>query len=441
MIAIIDYGMGNIHSVQKALELMGAKTIVTNKPAELLSADKAVLPGVGAFDDAVKEMEKSGLMAALADYIKSKRIFLGICLGMQLLFETSEEAKAQKGLGVLKGTVKKFVNKSNLKVPHMGWNQLQIKNNSCALLKDIPDNSFVYFCHSFYPKPENSKVIAATSDYGVEFSSIVWQDNIYGVQFHPEKSQEVGLKNVKELCRFMLIIPAIDIQGGCVVRFVQGSLDKKVYSRDPVKTAKHWVKQGAKLIHVVDLDGAFTGTPRNLEIAKQIAKAIDVPIQFGGGVRNMEMIEKILDCAAQRVILGTKAAQDKSFLKKAFKKFKDKIIVSIDTKDDKVLTKGWQASQGKMDALKFADTLKTIGFKKVIYTDVLKDGTLKGPNIMAIKKLMKETGLKVIASGGISSLNDIQRLKLLEKKGLTGVIVGKALYEGRFTLAEALKFS
>jgi len=239
----------------------------------------------------------------------------------------------------------------------------------------------------------------------------------------------------------MIIIPAIDIKDGCVVRFVQGRLNKKVYSRDPVKTAKHWVKQGAKMMHIVDLDGAFTGTPKNLDVAKQIAKAVDVPVQFGGGIRNIGMIDKLLDSGIWRIILGTKAAEDRDFLKKAFKEFKDKIIVSIDAKADCVLTKGWKSSYGNTDILKFAHSLKTIGFKQVIYTDVLKDGTLKGPNIKGIKSLLKETGLKVIGSGGISSLSDIQKLKLLEKKGLVGVIVGKALYEGRFTLTEALKLS
>jgi len=239
----------------------------------------------------------------------------------------------------------------------------------------------------------------------------------------------------------MLIIPAIDIKDGCVVRFVQGRLDKKIYSRDPVKTAKHWAKQGAKLIHVVDLDGAFSGTPKNLDALKQIVRTVDVPIQFGGGMRNLRIIETLLDYGVARIILGTKAARDRDFLKKAFKKFENKIIVSIDTKAERVLTKGWQSSYGKTDILKFASSLKDIGFKQIIYTDVLKDGTLKGPNIKGIKNLLKETGLKVIASGGISSLKDVQRLKLLEKKGLVGVIIGKALYEGRFTLAEALKLS
>ncbi len=194
MIAIIDYGMGNIHSVQKALESMGAKTVVTNKPADIKSCDKAVLPGVGAFDDAVLELKKQNLIDALNEFIRAGKMFLGICLGMQLLFEESEEAKTTKGLDVLKGAVKKFENKDGLKVPHMGWNQLKKVPGDCPLLKNIPDNSYVYFCHSYYPQPKEQRVIAATTDYGVDFTSIVWQDNIYGVQFHPEKSQEVGLK-------------------------------------------------------------------------------------------------------------------------------------------------------------------------------------------------------------------------------------------------------
>lgn len=251
---------------------------------------------------------------------------------------------------------------------------------------------------------------------------------------HAHKSS--GFSKIK-----MLIIPAIDIKDGCVVRFVQGRLDKKVYSHDPVKTARHWAKQGAQLIHVVDLDGAFSGRPKNLVAARQIARAVDVPIEFGGGIRNLAMIEALLGYGIQRVVLGTKAAADRDFLKKAFKKFKHKIIVSIDIKTNRILTEGWKSSLGNMNVLGFAHRLKDMGFKQVIYTDVLKDGTLKGPNIKGIKNLLKETGLGLIASGGISSLNDIQRLKLLEKKGLVGVIIGKALYEGRFTLAEALKLS
>lgn len=239
----------------------------------------------------------------------------------------------------------------------------------------------------------------------------------------------------------MLIIPAIDLQDGCVVRFVQGRRDKKIYSRDPLKTARHWIKQGAKLLHIVDLDGAFTGEPKNLNIVKEIASSVNVPIEFGGGIRNLNTAKIILQFGVQRVVIGTKAVSDKTFLKKILSQFKDRVIVSIDAKNGKVLIEGWQAGYKSLDTSTFALALKEIGCVQVIYTDTLKDGTLSGPNIKATRNLLKETGLKVIASGGISTLNDIRKLKKLENLGLTGIIIGKALYEGRFTLAEALKLA
>ena len=239
----------------------------------------------------------------------------------------------------------------------------------------------------------------------------------------------------------MLIIPAIDLKDGCVVRYVQGKLHKKVYSKDPVKTARHWVKSGAEWLHIIDLDGAFTGIPKNLNIVKEIAKSIDVPIQFGGGIRDLKMIKTALDAGIRRVILGTRAVEDKAFLKKSFVKFNNKVIISIDAKKGKVMTKGWKEVNKGYDALTLARELKGLGFSEAIYTDTLKDGTLSGPNLSGIKAILKGSGLNIIASGGISSLEDISNLKKLQKQGVVGVIVGKALYEGRFSLAEALKYS
>jgi glutamine amidotransferase len=188
MIAIIDYGMGNIHSVQKALEVMGAQAVVTNKASDIEACDKAVLPGVGAFDDAMAELKKQGLVTAIHNHVNSGKAFLGICLGMQLFFESSEEAPQTQGLGIFEGQVKRFDSKKGLKVPHMGWNQLKISKRDCPFFWEIGDEPFVYFCHSYY---------------GVSFSSSVWRKNIYGVQFHPEKSQKAGLKmleNFVKLC-------------------------------------------------------------------------------------------------------------------------------------------------------------------------------------------------------------------------------------------------
>jgi glutamine amidotransferase len=203
MIAIIDYGMGNIHSVRKALELCGSETIVTNKPGDLRLCQKIVFPGVGAFDDAAAELKKENLAGALKEEIAKGKPFLGICLGMQLLFQASEEANKELGLAVLKGRVRRFQNQPGLKVPHMGWNNLEQRVDNCPLLKGIADNSFVYFCHSFYPDPDDPKIVAAACDYGKPFAALVWQKNVFGVQFHPEKSQEAGLKILKnfvEIC-------------------------------------------------------------------------------------------------------------------------------------------------------------------------------------------------------------------------------------------------
>lgn len=237
----------------------------------------------------------------------------------------------------------------------------------------------------------------------------------------------------------MLIIPAIDLQDGCVVRFVQGYKEKKVYSNDPVKVAKSWVRQGAKFLHIVDLDGAFSGVSKNLKFVKAIIRAIKVPVEFGGGVRDINTIKEMLKLGVARVVLGTKAVEDEEFLKKAFAKFGDKIIVGVDAKEGKIMVKGWKTGYKNTDAIKFSLYLKKMGFKELIYTDTLKDGTLSGPNIREIKKLLKITGLKIIASGGVSRLSDLDKLKSLEKEGLSAVIVGKALYEGRFTLPQALK--
>lgn len=203
MVALIDYGMGNIHSVKKALETCGAKVLVTNNPKDILLSRKIVLPGVGAFDDAMGKLEEQGLASVIKEGIKNKKPFLGICLGMQLLFEESEEAKKKKGLSILKGRVKKFPS-GDFKVPHMGWNQIKsCGGNRSILLEGVAEGADLYFCHSYYPQPKDKAIIAATTEYGLNFASFVQRENVFGVQFHPEKSQETGLKimgNFVRLC-------------------------------------------------------------------------------------------------------------------------------------------------------------------------------------------------------------------------------------------------
>lgn len=189
-IVIIDYGMGNLHSVSKAVEAVGAVPIVTADKKIIAAAEKIILPGVGAFGDCMKNLQATGLVPELIKHIKSGKGFLGICLGMQLLFESSEESSGVAGLGIFKGAVKRLI--TEYKVPHMGWNRLKLK--AASPLTAAADGSYVYFVHSFHAVPEDSNIITAVCDYGTEITAAVGRDNIQALQFHPEKSGEVGLK-------------------------------------------------------------------------------------------------------------------------------------------------------------------------------------------------------------------------------------------------------
>lgn len=196
LIAIIDYGMGNLRSVEKAFEYVGHRAFVAKHPGEVSDASHVVLPGVGGFPECMKNLENTGMIEAVYKSIESGKQFLGICLGLQLLFSESEEFGCHKGLNILEGRVVRFTLGHEFKVPHMGWNQIMIKKE-ISLLKGIPDNSFVYFVHSYYVVPSDKEIISTQSDYGGEFVSSVWKDNIFACQFHPEKSQEIGLRILK----------------------------------------------------------------------------------------------------------------------------------------------------------------------------------------------------------------------------------------------------
>jgi len=191
MIALIDYGMGNLGSVDKALQRVGCQVRITNDAEVIQQADGVVLPGVGAFDDCMEHLQSCALVAPIKDAIEQGKPFLGICLGLQVLFEGSEEGSKLPGLGVLKGRVVRF--RHNLKIPQIGWNQISIQRHA-PHLGGIADGSWVYFVHSYYVEPEDEGIIATTTEYGCQFVSSVWRDNLFACQFHPEKSQDVGIK-------------------------------------------------------------------------------------------------------------------------------------------------------------------------------------------------------------------------------------------------------
>jgi phosphoribosylformimino-5-aminoimidazole carboxamide ribotide isomerase len=233
----------------------------------------------------------------------------------------------------------------------------------------------------------------------------------------------------------MFIYPAIDIKDGRCVRLVQGKFsDVTVYSDHPVEMALNFEQLGAEYLHVVDLDGARLGEPQNIAVISEMAVKLGIPVQLGGGIRTIEMIEIILCKGIQRVILGTSAVKNPELVKKAVASFGNNLAVAIDAKDGMVAIEGW-ARTSEFTAIGFAKKMEDLGAKTIIYTDISRDGMLKGPNLKAMEDMAKAVGIDVIASGGVTSLQDIRNLKEI---GVSGAIVGKALYTGDVDLQEAI---
>jgi len=239
----------------------------------------------------------------------------------------------------------------------------------------------------------------------------------------------------------MLVIPAIDLRGGRCIRLKQGRKeDVTVYDGQPLEIAQSYQDDGARMLHIVDLDGAFA-EPRsgNLQVLREIIRKIDIPAQFGGGLRGYKDVEEVIGLGVSRVVIGTLAVESPETLLKVMQSFGgDRIVVGIDAKDGQVLTRGWERP-GNISALELAQEVGALGVERIIYTDVARDGMLTGVNIEQTCMIARESGLKVTASGGVSSLDDLKRLKVASGCGIDSVIVGKALYEGRFTLKEALQ--
>lgn len=236
----------------------------------------------------------------------------------------------------------------------------------------------------------------------------------------------------------MIVIPAVDIKGGKCVRLRQGLMEEEtIFSDNPEEMALKWQEKGAKRLHLVDLDGAVNGETSNKKVVQNIVKMVSVPVQLGGGIRNMETIGEYIDMGIDQVILGTVAYKNPDLVDEACKRYANKIIVSIDSRDGYISIEGWTEST-QMAAIDLAKNFENMGVNSIIYTDIKRDGMESGPNLDAIKKFAGALNIKVITAGGISSLRDIEDLSLLEKYGVNGAIVGKALYSGSIKLEEAI---
>jgi len=236
----------------------------------------------------------------------------------------------------------------------------------------------------------------------------------------------------------MLVIPAIDLKGGKVVRLTQGKPEKEItYSTNPVEVAKMWEEKGAKILHVIDLDGAISGRLENLGKVKEIISQIKIPVQLGGGIRDLRTVKEAFDIGVSRIIIGTKAAIDPNFTRSIVGQFKDRIVVSIDAKGGNVAVWGWQ-QMTEYSAVTLAQEVKQIGVREIVYTDISRDGMLEGPNFDAIRSFTQSVKMRVIISGGISSLEDVKKLVPYSQQGVIGIIIGKALYTQDIKLEDAL---
>jgi phosphoribosylformimino-5-aminoimidazole carboxamide ribotide isomerase len=236
----------------------------------------------------------------------------------------------------------------------------------------------------------------------------------------------------------MVIIPAIDLKNGQCVRLVQGDFKRvTVYSENPVEIARLWQEQGAERIHIVDLDGSLAGVPRNRDVIRNIVNAVGAPVQVGGGVRDMRTIETYIEMGVEWVILGTMALKDRNFIKEACNHFRNRVILGIDANAGKIAIQGW-TEQTSASAVEMAKSYEGHGLAAIIYTDIARDGMETGINTEATKALAEAVGVPVIASGGVSGMSDIERILEIETSGITGVIIGKALYTGAITLKDAI---
>ena len=239
----------------------------------------------------------------------------------------------------------------------------------------------------------------------------------------------------------MLIFPAIDIRGGKCVRLLKGDFAQEtVFSDDPAAMARKWQQQGAQFLHLVDLDGALAGKSQNLATVKAILAAVTIPVELGGGIRTMENVDEVLALGVRRVILGSVAVRNPELVKVACAKYGDRVVVGIDAKDGIVAVDGWGVS-GNVQVGDLAREMGKAGVRTIIYTDIARDGTLEGVNVEATARLARESGIQIVASGGVKSVEDIRALKPYEKDGIEGVIVGKSIYMGTLDLQEAIEIA
>jgi len=479
-VAVVDYGMGNLRSVAQAVAHVAREVstagdeievVVTAKPEVVVAAERVVLPGQGAMRDCMRELRESGLQAAVLEAAASKPL-LGVCIGMQMLLDVSEEGEGgTPGLGLIAGEVVRFrldgrlqEDGSRFKVPQMGWNQVIQARFGAASRTRVTSISFTASTRArrtratvpvkpitaaALPRRWPRVTFSRRSSTPRRAPPMAWRSTATSSTGHldddPGRRERRGPVRLSlrpsptVLASAMLLIPAIDLKDGHCVRLRQGDMsDSTVFSDNPAAMARRWVEAGARRLHLVDLNGAFAGKPVNEAAVKAILAEVgdEIPVQLGGGIRDLDTIERYLDDGLSYIIIGTAAVKNPGFMRDACSAFGGHIIVGLDAKDGKVATDGWSKLTGH-EVADLAKKFEDYGVEGIVYTDIGRDGMLSGVNIDATVKLAQVLTIPVFASGGLSSLADIEKLCAVEEVGIEGVICGRAIYSGELDFASA----
>ncbi len=444
MIAIIDYGMGNLRSVQKGFEHVGFDAIVTRDVGANHIRPRRRVAGCGRFQACMENLGKFGLIEPIRDIVRQKKPFLGICLGFQLLFSESEEFGKQKGLDLFPGKVVGFQPNNGLKVPHMGWNRYREKKG-VAVFRGDRQRRLRLFCPFLLCR--SRRRFGDCHHDGLRQLLCLQHRN--GVACLPANFTRRRAR--RSACAFLQtsaassprielcsIIPAIDLKDGRCVRLFQGEMDKEtIYFESPLDAARHWLEEGATFIHIVDLEWSGRRPTRCIRVkSKPSAKKPDCRWNSAAACDRSKPWRRLSTLGVSRVVIGTAAYDNAGFLRALCKKFPGKIVVGIDARQGKVAVKGWKETTS-MDAVELAKRCEQDGASRIIYTDISRDGTREGVNVDETLKIARSVRIPIIASGGVATLDDIRNLRPLEKAGVEGVIVGRALYGVSFSFRDA----